>query len=131
MDIILKNSAGVLIAAILWIILSKQSKDYALLLTLSVCAMVMLTSVSYFQDLIAFLQRLAEIAHLKQGVLKILLKVLGIGLITQVTDMICQDAGNQSLGKTLRFLSTAVILWTTLPLLEELLTMLENLLGGI
>ena len=131
MEIFLKSSAGVLIAAILWIILSKQTKDYALLLTLAVCTMVMVTSISYLQELVAFLERLAQIAQLKQGVYKILLKVVGVGLIAQITDLVCQDAGNQSLGKTLKFLSTSIILWITLPLLEELLTMIEKLLGGL
>ena len=131
MDVFLKVSAGVLLSVILWVVLSRQGKDYGLLLSLLVCSMVMLAAVTYLRELIAFMERLAGIARLQQGVLKILLKVVGIGLVTQVVDMVCQDAGNQSLGKTLRFLSTSVILWIALPLLQEMLTMIETLLGGI
>lgn len=131
MDVFLKVSAGVLLSVILWVVLSRQGKDYGLLLSLMVCSMVMLAAVTYLRELIAFMERLAGIAKLQQGVLKILLKVVGIGLVTQVVDMVCQDAGNQSLGKTLRFLSTSVILWIALPLLQEMLTMIETLLGGI
>ena len=131
MDVFLKVSAGVLLSVILWVVLSRQGKDYGLLLSLLVCSMVMLAAVTYLRELIAFMERLAGIAKLQQGVLKILLKVVGIGLVTQVVDMVCQDAGNQSLGKTLRFLSTSVILWIALPLLQEMLTMIETLLGGI
>jgi stage III sporulation protein AD len=121
----------VLLSVILWVVLSRQGKDYGLLLSLLVCSMVMLAAVTYLRELIAFMERLADIAKLQQGALKILLKVVGIGLVTQVVDMVCQDAGNQSLGKTLRFLSTSVILWIALHLLQEMLTMIETLLGGI
>ena len=69
--------------------------------------------------------------QLESDTLTILLKAVGIGLVTEVTCLICTDAGNAALGKTLQFLSCAVILWLSIPLLNELLELIDNILGAI
>ena len=44
MNVFIKAVAGVLIALILWISLGKQNKDFSVLLTLMVCAMVFMVA---------------------------------------------------------------------------------------
>jgi hypothetical protein len=61
----------------------------------------------------------------------ILLKVVGIGLIGEISALICTDSGNASLGKILQILSAAVILRLALPLLEQFLDLLEKVLGNV
>lgn len=131
MDLYLKVTAGVLLSVVLCLVLTKQGKDYTLLLSLAVCAMVMIAASSYLQQLISFFSRLAQMGQLKNELLNLMLKAVGIGLISQIAGMICADAGNQSLGKTLQILSTAVILWISIPLLEEILSLMESVLGAI
>lgn len=131
MDIFLKAAAGVLMAVIFILVLSKQGKDLGVLLIISVCCMVICAAVNFLQPVKELLTSLQTVGQLKSDTLTIILKAVGIGLITEVTCLICSDAGNAALGKTLEFLSSAVILWLSIPLLNELLELLDNILGAI
>lgn len=131
MDIYLKVTAGILMTAILSIVLSKQGADISLLLTICVCSMVILATSVYFKPILEFANRLIEVGQLNDALLEVLLKVVGIGLISQIAGFICVDAGNQSLGKALQILTTAVILCISVPLLEEMLSLIESVLGEI
>lgn len=131
MDVFLKASAGVLLAVIFILILAKQGKDLGTLLIIAVCCMVIGAAVSFLQPVKELLVRLQTVGQLKSDTLTIMLKTVGIGLITEVSSLICTDAGNAALGKTLEFLSAAVILWLSIPLLNELIELLDNILGAI
>lgn len=131
MDIFLKAAAGVLIAVIFILILTKQGKDLGVLLIILVCCLVISAAITFLQPVKELLNRLQTVGQVKSDTLTVLLKAVGIGLVTEVTCLICTDAGNAALGKTLQFLSGAVILWLSIPLLNELLELLENILGAI
>lgn len=131
MDLYLKVTAGILITAILSIVLSKQGADISLLLTICVCCMVILAASVYFKPILDFTDRLVHVGKLNDSLLVLLLKVAGIGLISQIAGFVCTDAGNQSLGKALQIITTAVILCISVPLLEELFRLIEAVLGVI
>lgn len=131
MDIFLKVTAGILITAILSLVLSRNGSDMGMLLTICVCSMVIFAAFSYLEPVLAFAQRLIQVGQLSSELLNILLKVVGIGLISQIAGLICADAGNQSLEKALQIVTTAVILCISIPLLEEILSLLETVLGDI
>ena len=131
MDGMMKAAAGALIAAILGIILQKQGKEYTLVLVLAVSAMGACLALSYIKPVLSFLERLREIGNLDNEVLKILLKSVGIGLIGEICGAICSDSGNSSLAKMLQLLSAAVILWLSLPILEQVMDLIAEVLEGI
>ena len=131
MSLFIKITAGVLLTAILSLVLSKQGKDFSLLLTLMVGCMVVIASVGFLQPVVSFLTRLAEAGQLRDDFLNLLLKIVGIGLLSQIAGMVCTDAGNQSLNKVLQFVTTAVILWVCIPLFEQLLSLFESVLGAV
>ena len=76
-------------------------------------------------------ERLQDVGNLDSNVLKILLKSVGIGLIGEICGAICSDSGNGSLGKMLQLLSASVILWLSLPILEQVLDTITEILEGI
>lgn len=127
----MKAAAGALIAAMLGIILQRQGKEYAFVLVLAVSIMGACLTVSYIKPVISFLERLREIGNLDGDVLKILLKAVGIGLIGEITATICSDSGNASLGKMLQLLSAAVILWLSMPILEQVMDLITEVLEGV
>ena len=131
MDIFLKAAAGVLIAIVFVLILAKQGKDLSVVVIIAVCCMVVIAAITYLQPVKELLDRLQTVGQLKSDALAIMLKAVGIGLIAEVTSLICTDAGNAAMGKTLQFLASAVILWLSIPLLNELLELLDTILGAI
>lgn len=131
MDVVLKAVAGILIAIVLSQVLSKQNKDLSLLLVIAVCCMVAVAAFSYLKGIVDFLKNLQSIGQLNWEMMQILIKAVGIGLLTEITALICTDMGNTSLGKSLQILSVAVILWLSLPLFQKLLDLLDAVLGAI
>ena len=122
---------AVMIAVIVGSILAKQEKTTHLLLTLGVCAMVMLAGIQYLHPVIDFIYKLENLCMNSSQWIGILLKITGIGLITEFAALICSDAGNSSLGKSLQFLAGGVILYLSIPVFNGLIDLLQQLLGEV
>lgn len=127
MDIYLKAVAAVLITTLICVILSKQGKDFAILLIICVCGMVFTAAVVYLKPVILFARKLAELGEIDSTLLSILIKSVGIALLAEIVELVCKDAGNSALGRTLQILAAAVILWLSIPLLNELIDLIGNI----
>lgn len=128
MDIFLKSVAGTLITLVMYLILVKQGKDISALLTAAVCCMLAVSAMQYIQPVITFVERLQQSSGMDMQILQIILRAVGIGLLAEITALICADAGNAALGKTLQFLGAGVVLWLSIPLFTELLDLIEEIL---
>ena len=129
MDIYLKVTAAVLITAIMTVVLSKQSKDLSLLLTMTVSCLVLTTALSYLQPVLDFAYRMVALGEINAELLGILLKSAGVALISQIAGLVCVDAGNQSLAKALQIMTVVVILCLSVPILEQMLLLIETIMG--
>ena len=131
MDGMMKAAVGALITAMLCIILQRQGKEYALVLVLAVSVMGACLALTYIKPVISFLEQLCDLGGLDGEILKILLKAVGVGLIGEISGTICADSGNASLGKMLQLLSAAVILWLSLPILQQVMDLIGDVLEGV
>lgn len=131
MDMFWKAAAAVLLALVLGLALGKQEKDIGVLLTLAVCCMVAMTALSYLEPVLDFLRELEALGDLQEDMLGILLKAVGIGLVSEIAGMVCTDAGNGSLGKQLQLLGSAAILYLSIPIFNALLTLIQEILGAL
>lgn len=96
MDFFLKVTAIILMTSVLSLVLTKQSADISLTLIVTVCCVVITAALSYIQPIWNFLLKLVEIGGIRSELLEILLKVVGIGMISQITELVCADSGNKS-----------------------------------
>lgn len=131
MDTFLQVTAGVLLTVVLGLMLGRQSKDMASLLTLAVLCMVIAAVATFLQPVLAFVQTLQQVGKLDSEVLRIVFKVVGVGVIGEIAATICTDSGSAALGKGIQMLSVAVILWLSLPLMQSLLDMVTSILGDV
>lgn len=131
MSLFLKACGAVLIALILILTHGNQSRDLSTVLGIAVCCMVALTALEYLRPVIDFLNQLEQLGGLDSGTIRILLKAAGIGLVSEIAGLVCTDAGNSSLGKTVQLLGSAVILWLSLPLFTMLMELLQRILGAL
>ncbi len=120
-----------LLTVVLTMVLQKQGKETALLLSLLACCMLGVAAMAFLRPVVAFLQKLQSIGSLDGAMLQTLLKIVGIAITTEVAGLICTDAGNASLGKMLGFLGAGVILWLSLPMITALLELVESILVAI
>lgn len=131
MNVFWKIVAGILTALILWINISKSNKDISVLMTLAVSAITITAAVGLLQPVISFIKRLQEISNLDADLVSVVLKVVGVGIISEIAVVVCKDAGNESMGKALQYVSAAAALLLSLPVFEELLTLLDKILGTV
>lgn len=131
METFLKAVIGTLISIILALMLDKQGKDISALLVVFVCCAVTTAAVTYLKPIVDFFQKLQVLSNLDSGMFTVILKAVGIGLLAEVTELICVDAGKSSLGKTLQILAAAVVLWLSLPLLTQMIDLIETILGAV
>ncbi len=129
MDRFLQVVAGVMLAVILGITLSKQGKDWTVLLTLAVCAMVMAVTAEFLQPVLDFVEELRLLGNVDAEILKTLLKAVGIGVLAELAGLICQDSGNAALGKGVQILAAVTVLWLSLPLMQALIELVQTVMG--
>ena len=131
MSIFVKASALALIVSVLYQMVSGRNKEIGTLLLVLGSCVILITAVSYIEPVFAFIRKLQTLGKLNNEMLEILLKSVGIGLLAEISVLVCNDMGNASMGKTLQILATAAILWLSLPLLNSLLDLIGNLLGEV
>lgn len=131
MTLFLQVCGTVLLAVILVLALKSHSKEVGTVLAIAVSCMAALAALNYLQPVISFLQTLESMGGLDSTMVETLLKVTGIGIVTEVANLVCKDAGNESMGKSLQLLGTAVILYLSIPLFNALIELMQKILGGL
>lgn len=131
MNTFLQVLAAVMVAVVLGLALSKQSKDLHMLLGVAVSCMVLAAALGYLQPIVEFIDSLRVVGGLDEQTFSIMLKAVGVGVVAQIASLICDDSGNSAMGKTVQILASAVILWLSLPLMRALLELIQKVVGEI
>ena len=121
----------VLVTVILCIILNRQGKDISVLLTILVICGVLGVVASYLRPVMDFATRLQTLGNLDSNITGVLWKAVGIGFLGEISSMVCQDAGNSSLGKAIQVLTTVTVVWLSIPLMNALLDLIQKILGDV
>ena len=102
--------------------------DLALFLPIvgGVCILVLLSdgiasAISAFRDL-------SEKTGMDEGVYSSIVRIVGIGFLTEYAADICDDAGCVSVGKKVEFAGKITILLSALPIITGVLDVIGNLL---
>lgn len=120
-----KALGGLLIAVVLGLVLGK---DMSVLLSLAICAMVTVVATHYLQPVLAAIKQMAQAANFQGENFQILIKILGISLVSEITGMIFADAGAGSMTKVLKILTSSVILWISMPVFQSILSLLQQIM---
>lgn len=129
MELYWKTAAAVLLAVVMILMLGRQ--DMGMLLALVVCAMAAIAALDYLEPVRELLETLERMGNLDGDMIRVLLKAVGIGLLTEISAMVCADSSKGSLGKTLQLLGTAAVLWMSIPLFTALLELIQEILNWL
>ena len=128
MDTFFRLVGGVLIAVVLGVTLSRQSQHITLVLSVGVCCMVVMAAAVFLTPVMDLIRRLQQLAQLEEGALNTVLKAVGIGLVGEIAALVCGDAGNAALSKAVQIATASAVLWLSVPLMEELLVLIREVL---
>ena len=131
MEIFIKACGAILLTVIVTLTLSGHGKDFRIVLGIFACCVGSMAALEYIRPVMDFLEKLETIGGLDHTMIRILLKAAGVGLISEIAALVCNDSGNGSLGKTVKLLGNAAILWLSLPMYTMLIELLQEMLGAI
>lgn len=131
MELFWKAVAVSLLTAILGAVMGKQDKDISVLLSIAGCILIAGFTAVYLNPVVRFLGELESLGNLRGDMLGILLKAVGIGLISEIAAVICSDSGNAGLGKMIQLIGSVVILWLSIPVFRALLDLVQTILGEL
>ena len=131
MDIYLKALGASMIGLLITLVLSGTGKDFSLLLGLLICAMVTTVAMYFMEPVMTLIGQLESMIPVESNLLRFLIRITGIGTVGEIAAMICADAGNSAMGKTLQMMTGITILWLALPLMQMLLDLIREIMEGI
>ena len=128
MEVFWKAAAVMILTIILGAAIGKTEKDFAVVLTVAACCVVGMIAMQYFSEVIDFLWELGNGSGFQNPFMDTLLKITGVALMTELTGLISEDAGNSSLGKAVQILGTSVILFLSIPLFEAFFSIIQEIM---
>ncbi|MGN1202168.1 MAG: SpoIIIAC/SpoIIIAD family protein [Eubacterium sp.] len=124
----IKIAGLVLISLLLIIFLKDTKREFALILSIA-CAVILIITIA--DDFITIAKRItdlsSEIANVNTYI-SLMIKILGISLISQFVVDLCRDAGENALASQTEIASKILILIMTLPLFETVINIVAGLL---
>ena len=127
MNTVLKATSVCLIATVLWITLSSYNKNIALLLSVCVCCGILIPAYEYLSPVLKYFDELQKGSGWDPTAMQTVIRAAGVGILSELAALICTDAGNASIAKAIRILSTTCIMWLSLPMFRTLMELIERL----
>lgn len=128
MEAFWKTLAVIILAILLGAALGKGEKDISAALSVVSCCIVLTTAMEYLSEVVAFLWELGNTQEGQIPFLSTLLKISGVALTTELTELLSSDAGNSALGKAMQILGNAAVLFLALPLFESFFGIIQELM---
>ena len=128
MQVIMKITALCIVGALLILVLKRSNAELGLLLALAATVVVLLFLIEPIQEIMIFLDELAEHIGVPRSLFDPLYKTIGIAFIVKMGGGICRDTGESALASVVETAGAVCALLVALPLLQEVLGLLLELL---
>ncbi|NJE73423.1 stage III sporulation protein AD [Pseudoflavonifractor sp. SW1122] len=122
-------SGGVLVAVVCGVVVRKQAPEIALVLTLCAAVAVLVAVSGELGLIVGYIQRLAEAGGISQELIAPVMKTTGIAMLCKFTADFCRDAKENGLASAVELAGTVLGLVAAMPLLQGVLSLLEELLS--
>ncbi len=119
------------ITAVAALILKNTKPELAFAVTVTGSIILLLFTFEMLKSSLAIFQKIAETTGLDSSLIKILLKMVGIGYLVEFSAGVLNDFGQNSVADKLVFCGKVIVLILAIPILESVLTLISRLLGLI
>lgn len=122
-------AGGVLVAVVCSVVVRKQAPEIALVLTICAATAVLLSVAKELGEVVAYVERLTQKAGISQELIVPVMKATGIAMLTKFVSEFCKDAKEGGLASAVELAGTVLGLVAVMPLMNGVLTLLEELMG--
>lgn len=115
------------VAVIMIVTLRPKNGEIAIMLGISCSVIILLSVLSQVSEVVSMVNQIIAVSDISTSYIVILLKVIGICLITEFAVNTCKDAGSQSLANNVSLAGKLMITITSLPLYSDILNTVLSL----
>lgn len=117
-----------LIGVIVVAMLRTAKPEFAVFATIATGVVMVIFLLSYLQDVILAFDGVVEKSGIDDGVFSAVLKIIGIGYLTEYSSSIATDAGCASIASKLQFGGKLTIFVMSISIVSQLVETVANLL---
>ena len=118
---------GVVFAALMFVLVIKRMRpEYSVLVSVASGVLIIGTAVAMAMPVIESLRDMASQSGFSEYT-EVVFKAVGIGVVTEISAAICNDAGESALASQIGFFGRAEILLLSLPLLKNVIDMASQI----
>ncbi|MDR3318353.1 MAG: stage III sporulation protein AD [Clostridiales bacterium] len=125
---ILKIIGVGLIAAVSFVALRDAKPEIAFLTAAAGCVIIALMLIDYLVEIIVTLTGIAGKVGLDGAIISSILKIIGIGYITEFAAVLCEDMGVRSVADKISLGGKIIIMFLSLPIFTALINLITGLL---
>lgn len=119
------------ITAVAALILKNTKPELAFAVTVTGSIILLLFTFEMLRSTLTIFQTISDTTGIDSSLVKILLKMVGIGYLVEFSAGILNDFGQNSVADKLVFCGKVIVLILAIPILESVLTLISRLLGLI
>ena len=119
------------ITSITAILLKGTKPELAFAVTITGIIVILLYIVDALKGTLEIFTSISQMTGVENSVLKILLKIVGVGYITEFGAGILQDFGSSSLADKVSLAGKIAIVLLAMPILESLLSLIKGFLSFV
>ena len=128
MDNLFKILSIALITCITCLIVKPIRPDFAILVSIVGGIIVLFYVITSFSTIFDVFNNIFKISGVKTSLYSVILKIIGIGYLTEFTANLCSDTGNSSLASKVGLAGKIIILFLALPIITNLLEVIMGIL---
>ena len=117
-----------LLICIISIIIKQIKPEFYLIILLAGGAIMVLMLAGEIKKIIDYFLTIFSKTNLELSLFSSILKILGVGYITEFASSICVDSGCSSIGDKIAIAGKIIILYLSLPVITNLLNIIIDLL---
>ena len=128
MDLMVKVAAGAITAAVLGVVLRKNTPELALLLALAAGLWMVALVADGLGAVVALVEELTSLAGLSEELLEPVVKTVALSILTRLTAEVCKSAGEGGVAAFVETAGTVLALVVALPLVRAVVLMMTEML---
>lgn len=116
------------IAAIVIAIIKDVKPEIAIIVGVAAGILIFLLTVNMLTEIINVFIELIDKTGVSSAAVSAMLKIIGVGYLTEFAQGICEDSGSKGLGDKIVFGGKIIILFLSMPIIRSLFEIITGLL---
>lgn len=118
-----------LVTAIISLVLKTLKPELSTAVIVCGGILLILIAIEYFAEVFSFFQELADVSGINKEIIKLLVKMIGVGYITEFTSQILIDFGAPTLSERVILCSKLLLIVMAIPIVKSLFTSIQEFIS--